>query len=426
MRISILFIITWFSVHVALAQGYSLEQCLDSARHHNVTLQNAALDIQSAKEQKKEAFTKFFPQISATVNAFHLFEELANTGINRGYSAMINAAQPLFMGGQIVNANKLAKVGNEVAVLQHSLKEMEVLQKVTENFWKIAELKYNLQTLIAAQKQVNAIYKHVNDLVETGVTTRNALLQVRLRQQELESNRIKVENAQHVMLMLLANQIGIDENGFDIHTESPSAEIQLPLMADAESAANTRKELQLAAKAIEAKQLQVKLERGKNLPSLALSVIGFQSHPREVKMEGVDLPMRNGVALMSLSVPITGWWEGSHAIRRSKISLQQARNDYEDAQRKLRIDIEQTWSNLTEAYRQIQIARTSVEEADENLRMANDQYSVGKTTITELLEAETLNRQALDRLSTAIADYNVRLSDYKHKTDFNIHEIKDN
>ena len=414
MRYSILFFIAWLTVHAASAQGYTLEQCLDSARHHNVTLQNAALDIQSAKEQKKEAFTRFFPQISATVNAFHLFDELANTEMNRGYSAMISAAQPLFAGGQIVNSNKLAKVNNELAVLQHALTEKDVLQKVTENFWQIAELKYNLQTLQAAEKQVDAIYKRVNDLVETGVTTRNALLQVRLRQQELESNRIRVENARQVMLMLLATQIGVDEHGFDIHIGSPSAEIQLPAMADAETAVHNRTELQLAAKAVEAKQLQVKLERGKNLPSLSLSVIGFQSHPRE--MEGMDLPMRNGVALVSLSVPITGWWGGSHAIRRSKISLQQARNDYADAQRKLRIDIEQTWSNLTEAYRQIEIARTSVAEAEENLRMANDQYSVGKTTITDLLDAETLNRQALDRLSTAIADYNVRLSDYKRKT----------
>ena len=417
MRYLILYI-AWLSVHATFAQGYSLEQCLDSARQRNVILQNAVLNIQSAKATEKEAFTKFFPSISATVNAFYLFDELANTKMNRGYSAMINATQPLFAGGQIVNGNKLAQINKDIAVLQHSLTEKDILQKVTENFWKIAKLKFNLQTLVAAEKQVDAIYKHVNDLVETGVTTRNALLQVRLRLQELKSNRIKVENSQHVMLMLLANQIGVNENEFDINTGNLLAEVQLPAMTDAETATNIRTELQLATKLIKSKQLQLKLEHGKLLPSLSLSVIGFQSHPRDINMEGFDLPMRNGVALVSLSVPITGWWGGSHAIRRSKIYLQQARNDYEDTQRKLRIDIEQAWSNLTEAYRQIEIARTSVEEAEENLRIANDQYYAGMTTITDLLDAETLNRQALDCLSVAIADYNIRLSDYKRKTYF--------
>ena len=48
--------------------------------------------------------------------------------------------------------------------------------------------------------------------------------------------------------------------------------------------------------------------------------------------------------------------------------------------------------------------------------MASDQYTVGRTTITELLDAETLHRQALDHLSTALADYHVRLADYRRKT----------
>ena len=411
------FIIALLSANVVTAQRlFTLQQCIDSARQHNTALQNAALEIEKAGEQRKEAYTKYFPQISATVNAYHLFDELANTGVNRGYSGMLSASQPLYAGGQITTANRMAKVGHEMAVLQQSLKEQDVVQRVTENYWKIACLKYNLQTLTAAEKQVEAIRKRVSDFVETGATTRNALLRVRLRQQELESTRIKVENTQHVLLMLLAEQIGVDDKGFDIAVDTAEGDVLLPAMTDATSAAAGRTELLLAAKGIEANQLQVRMERGKLLPTLALSVIGFQTHPFDVKMQGIDLPMRNGIALVSLSIPISQWWGCTHAVRRSKISLQQASNDYDDARRRLRIDIEQAWSNLTEAYRQIGIARTSVEEAEENLRMANDQYTVGRTTITDLLDAETLHRQALDHLSTALADYHVRLADYQRKT----------
>ena len=414
---TLFFIIALLSANVVTAQRlFTLQQCIDSARQHNTALQNAALEIEKAGEQRKEAYTKYFPQISATVNAYHLFDELANTGVNRGYSGMVSASQPLYAGGQITTANRMAKVGHEIAVLQQSLKEQDVVQRVTENFWKIACLKYNLQTLTAAEKQVEAIRKRVSDFVETGATTRNALLRVRLRQQELESTRIKVENTQHVLLMLLAEQIGVDDKGFDIAVDTAEDDVLLPAMSDATSAAAGRTELLLAAKGIEANQLQVRMERGKLLPTLALSVIGFQTHPFDVKMQGIDLPMRNGIALVSLSIPISQWWGGTHAVRRSKISLQQARNDYDDARRRLRIDIEQAWSNLTEAYRQIGIARTSVEEAEENLRMASDQYTVGRTTITDLLDAETLHRQALDHLSTALADYHVRLADYQRKT----------
>ena len=413
---TLFFIIALLSANIVSAQRlFTLQQCIDSARQHNTALQNAALEIEKAGEQRKEAYTKYFPQISATVNAYHLFDELANTGVNRGYSSMVSASQPLYAGGQITTANRMAKVGHEIAVLHQSLKEQDVVQLVTENYWKIASLKYNLQTLTAAEKQMEAIRKRVSDFVETGATTRNALLRVRLRQQELESTRIKVENTQHVLLMLLAEQIGVDDKGFDIAVDTAEGDVLLPAMIDATSAVAGHTELLLAAKTVESKELQVKMERGKCLPSLALSVIGFQTHPYEPNFQGVDLPMRNGLALVSFSIPITQWWGGTHAIRRNKLALQQARNDYDDTQRKLRIDIHQAWNNLTEAYRQIGIARTSVEEAEDNLRMASDQYTVGRTTITDLLDAETLHRQALDHLSTALADYHVRLADYQRK-----------
>ena len=58
------------------AQKLTLEQCLERARQNNHELRNAAFEIEAASEQKKEAFTNYFPHISANVLAFHCFDEL--------------------------------------------------------------------------------------------------------------------------------------------------------------------------------------------------------------------------------------------------------------------------------------------------------------------------------------------------------------
>jgi outer membrane protein TolC len=81
----------------------------------------------------------------------------------------------------------------------------------------------------------------------------------------------------------------------------------------------------------------------------------------------------------------------------------------------LQIDIERAWTNLQEAYKQTQIAQTSCEEAAENLRMSNDQYRMSTCTLTDLLDAETLNRQAQNDLARAKAAYQIALSDYRRK-----------
>ena len=429
----------------------TLPQCLEMARQNNRTLQTAALDIQAASEQKSEAYTKYYPSISANVMAFQTFDkiikgdgvypqEIAMLGeqfaqmigqpfsydeLNKGYSATISAVQPLYAGGQITAGNKLARIQQEVLILQRQLTEKEVLQRVTENYWQIAILKYNLSTLDAAEKQIENVMKDVEQYVKSGVTTRNALLQVRLRQQELASNRLKVENADHVLRMLLAQQIGCPsekKDGSDlIDIDASAAEAVDPnsVYVPSYEAAMEREELQMAHYGVDAQKLQIQMERGKNLPSLAVGLMGYNTGfgglSKNVK-NYARTNMTNGLVFGTLSVPISSWWGGSHAIRRQKILLQQSRNQALDAQEQLRIDIESAWSNLVEAYKQIQIAEASVEEAAENLRMNTDQYRAGAVTISDLLDAETLNRQAQNQLSQAKVTYQIRLSDYQRKT----------
>ena len=157
------------------------------------------------------------------------------------------------------------------------------------------------------------------------------------------------------------------------------------------------------------------MERGKSLPSIAIGVVGYNlglgGLSSTAKMF-INTNMLNGVAIGTLSIPISNWWGGSHAIKRQKAALQESRNTLLDAQEQLAIDIEAAWSDLQEAYNQIEIAKSSVEAAKENLRLSTNQYQAGTTTITELLDAETLNRQSENNLSNAIASYQMQQSKY--------------
>ncbi|MBR3733910.1 MAG: TolC family protein, partial [Bacteroidaceae bacterium] len=111
-------------------QRLTLQQCLDSALHHNRTLQNAALAIDAAGLQADEARTKYYPQISANLTAFHAFDKIvkgdgtipaeiaaispalaAYAGqpysireFNSAYSATFSIMQPVYAGGRITTA----------------------------------------------------------------------------------------------------------------------------------------------------------------------------------------------------------------------------------------------------------------------------------------------------------------------------------
>ena len=139
----------------------SLEQLKTLALQNNIAVRNARRNIDAAQLQRKEAFTKYFPNVSGTGAWFNANKGMAKMDVNpgemispemgaalaaslpaemlaglgspvtmsmmkNGTIAGISAVQPVFAGGQIVNGNKLAKVGEEAAALQLQLSENEV------------------------------------------------------------------------------------------------------------------------------------------------------------------------------------------------------------------------------------------------------------------------------------------------------------
>ena len=319
-----------------------------------------------------------------------------------------------------MNGNKLANLGKEVAELQSKLQTEEVLQKITENYYQIVKIKYNMATIKSAQAQLHAIYKEVKNYVDAGVTTRNDLIKVRLELQQLSSDSLKTANAHHVMCLLLAQQIGkagesIDvKEGIDFRKEDPAY-----LYTSPDEAVRYREELALAQKNVDAHKLKVRMEVGKNLPTVAVGVSlshmslgGLSDGAKSI----IDSKSNNGMAFGTVSLPLSAWWGGSKAIRREKLALELSENQMKDAREQLIIDTEASWMALEEAHLQIGIAITSVMEARENMRMSYDKYRMGTEILSDLLESETLLRKSEDRLSEARANYLIKRADYIRKT----------
>ena len=66
----------------ASAQTYTLQQIKDSALHNNIAIRNARHSIDAAQQQRKEAFTKYFPNVSGTGLWFNANKGMAQTTVN--------------------------------------------------------------------------------------------------------------------------------------------------------------------------------------------------------------------------------------------------------------------------------------------------------------------------------------------------------
>lgn len=416
---------------------YSLQQLKDSALHNNIAIHSAELSIDAAREQRKEAFTKYFPNISGTGLWFNANRGMAKMEMNpsemipaemgamlsqmlpaQALAALANpvsmtmmkngtigslmAVQPVFAGGQIVNGNKLAKVGEDVSRLQLQLSVNEVEEKVEQYYWQLVSLQEKTKTLDAVDTLLANIYKDVDVAVRAGVAMRNDLLQVQLRQNDIESQRLKLENGISIVRLLLAQYCGLRDTTFTLLTPP-----QQGMEIAAEGTIAQLPEYQLLEKQVEATGLQKKMAVGQNLPTVAVGA-GYNYHNL------MDNDRTFGMVFATVSVPITDWWGGSHAIKRKKIEHQKAIEQLENNAQLLQIRMQNAWNGVQESYRQLQLSQRGIEQAEENLRLNRDYYRAGTSRMADLLEAQLLYQQACDKHTDALADHQIKLVEYRH------------
>ena len=422
------------------AQTYTLEQIKDSALHNNIAIRNARHSIDAAQQQRKEAFTKYFPNVSGTGMWFNANKGMVQTTVNpsemltpelgaalaqslpqealaalgspigismlkNGTIAGVQAVQPVFAGGQIINGNKLAKVGEDVSRLQLQLSENEVEKTAEQYFWQLASLQEKMKTVEAVDTLLSGIHKDVDIAVLAGLAMRNDLLQVQLRQNDIQSQRLKLQNGISIVRLLLSQYCGLRDTSFVItyQSDAPSA---LLSRQDHDQALLGTAEYQLLSKQVEAANLQKKLAVGQNLPSVAVGA-GYNYHNL------LDNNHTFGMVFATVSVPISDWWGGSHAIKRRKIEHQKAVEQLEDNAELLKIRMQNAWNGVEESYQQLQLAKRSIEQAEENLRLNRNYYRAGTSKMSDLLEAQMLYQQSCDKHTDAFADFQNKLLEYR-------------
>ncbi len=403
------------------SKNYSLDECISEAVRNNLTLRNADNEIAMATEQRKEALTKYFPTVSAVGGGF-----IANKGMlemdlggmtmslaKDGWVAGVTAMQPVFAGGQIINSNKLAKVGEDAARLQRGLSENEVRLNTEQYYWQLVQLKENIRTLDLLDRQLERVRQDAQNAVDAGVRNRNDLLQVQLRQNEVKASRIQVENAISTVKDLLAQVMG--HAGESIEVESrivsdyPMPESPQQIFQSAESSLSQTNEYQLLGKQIEASKLQYKLAVGKNLPSVAVGGGYLYNNV-------MDKSQNRLMGMVTVSVPISSWWGGSHDMKRRKLQVESAENEKRDKSELLVVKMRKAWNDLTDAYRQVAIAQESIIQSEENLRLNTDYYETGTATMSDLLDAQSLFQQSRDKYVESFTDYEVKKREYLQAT----------
>lgn len=400
---------------------YTLEECHSMALENNARLKNARNDVAGAIQVKKEAFTNYFPNISATGIGYNANKGLIEMDMGPGMSISllkngimggVTLTQPIFAGGQIVNGNKLSEIGVDVSRLQLAQTENEVRLTVEQFFWQIITVEEKRKTLAQIDTMLVKLHHDVEAAVNAGMTTRNDLLQVQLKQNEIQSAIITLDSNCGILKKMLAQYMGLGTEEINVTYNVPfdeAPEFPNDVFVVPQDALTSTIEYKMLRNNVDANRLQYKIAVGKNLPTVGAGV-GY------IYDNLTDKDHAFGIAFVSVSIPISGWWGGSHSIKKQRLAVMNSQTTFEDSQNLLVIKMEKAWSDLKDAWQHIGIEQKSIEQATENLRLNRDYYRAGTTTLSDLLDAQSLFQQSRDKYVESYSQFRIKRVEYLQAT----------
>ena len=347
------------------------------------------------------------------------------------FAGAVTVTQPVFMGGALVAANKIADINEqmaanslemkrqadineEMAANSLEMKKQGTLYNIDQAYWQVVSLRHK-QTL--AESYVELVKKlkgDVQKMIDQGVATKGDGLSVGVRVNEAEMALTQVQDGLALSKMLLCQLIGLDEDEAITLADEESAGLGTEIAAEpqhagqADAAFANRPELKVLQNTVDLSRQTTNALKAGNLPTVLLTGGYMVSNPNtfngfEKKFGGV---WNIGVVVR---VPVWNWGDVKYKVRASKGATTMANLELDDAREMISLQVRQSNFKVKEAQKKLTMAQSNVANADENLRMANLAFKEGTASFTTVMEAQTAWNAAQSQLIDA--EIGVKLSE---------------
>ncbi len=325
------------------------------------------------------------------------------------FTAGLQASQPIYMGGKVSNAIKLAKVGVEVSEIENTRTQADVVIAADQAFYTYIKVKEMLASADAYRAVVDEFYRQVESLLKNGMCTKNDLLKVQVKVNEAELNQLRAKNGVILARMNLCYIIGLPIATLDLDVVDL---FDMDKSVDPTLDVTSRPEFELLEKSVEAKELEAKLAQGDFLPSVA--AIASYSYANGLKLNDETLlgssPTFSGG--VTVSIPLFHWGEGRRKVSAARREVAIAENTQADLVKKMTLELMQSINAYNEAQAQVALMERTVEQTEENLRQSSKQYAAGMETISDYLEAQAIWQKATSDLVEAKSNQRLAYSRY--------------
>jgi len=401
----------------AQTQTLSLAECRKLALDNNKKIKAAQNQIEAARYLQKSVNANAYPSLDGSVLGVYLGKPLAGAfdGAVPEYFAngSVTASQPIYAGGKIRYGKEAAGKGVEISEAQKTLTEAEVFLSVEKAYWQVVQVNEKITLASTFKEMLQSLQRDLKNSFDAGLIYKNDLLRVEVTLNEAELNITKAQDGLVMAKLNLAQVLGVAGNTAFILTDSVAGDFNELSGQSLDALSENRPEIQILKKALEAEELQKKILRADMCPTFGVSASGVAAAGKGVNISNGKDFMTTYYGVASISFPIFDWGKKANKVKEQSFKIAAQQQQVEETQELVDLEIQNAYLQLNQSAKRIRTSTLSLQQADENLKLASDRFKAGTIVGKDVQEAQAIWQQAYSNRIDAKIEYKISEAAYK-------------
>lgn len=398
----------------------TLEDCRRMALAENLRLKAAAQQVEAARAAEKSAAAQALPAIDGSGMGIYLGpplgggmggmipEVIANAGLN--------ASLPIYAGGRIRNGKAAAAIGTAISQEQLRMTTADVLFATEEAYWQVVQVDEKVKLATTYSEMLGTLQRDLQNSFDAGLIFKNDLLRVQVSLNQAGLGLREAQDGATLARMRLAQLIGAKSEAPLVLADVTSNTAVPSALIDPQAAVENRPEIRTMTKVAEVEDLKVKLLRGEHLPSLGLAASGASTWGKHVNIEDGSDQMFLYYGIASVTIPIFDWGKQHNKVKEQRYKADAQRIQLEETRELIGLEVRNARLQLERAALAVPVSDLSLQQATENLRLANDRMEAGTITAKDVQEAQAIWQEAHSALIDARVAFRISEANYRKAT----------
>ena len=421
-----LLMLVWWSLPGVAEDPMSLKDAVRLALDKNKSVEASLAAQRAAESRIAEARGGSLPKVNyseswtrsdnpvfvfSSLLTQHQFEEqnfqlgpLNRPDFLNNFQSLVTADQMLYDAGQTKQAVRSAELTKDMTSEQGRQTKIEVIAGVIRSYYDALLSAEQLNVTGQAMRSAEADAKRAQAVRSSGMSTDVDVLSIKVHLAAVHEQQIRREADLDVASAALNDALGLPlDTPHSLTTALTPLKLPGGLLADYEKNALSQRP--------EARQLKLRTSLAENQAATSrssfLPQVGVHAAFEADRQRFYDRGGANWLVSIGLRWNLFNGFSDKARIEESKSALRQSQAEQERAGSAIRLQVRRAYADLRAAAQRIDVAKASVAEAEESLRITQNRYETGLSNVTDLLRTETAVLEARTRHLAAIHDQRI-------------------